>query len=211
MPRERKAAGFQRDISSTARSGRHMPHLSMVGVVRPFPYLVTMAVNKTPPLTLEPWSEDGLDLLRTLNAPEMTEYLGGPETEEQVIARHRRYLDPAANGIMFRVVLSPDGDVVGLTGFWDHEWHGEPAYETGYGILPRFQGRGLAVAATLAVADKARADGRHRFLHAFPSIHHAASNAVCRKAGFELVEESDFEYPKGHFIRSNVWRLDLRE
>lgn len=169
-----------------------------------------MVTNTPPRLRLEPWSESDLELLRRTNTLAMTEHLGGPETEEQLLARHRRYLDPAANGTMFRAALLPDGEVVGSTGFWDHEWHGEPAYETGYGILPQFQGRGLAVAATIAVADKARADGRHRYLHAFPSVLHAASNAVCRKAGFELIEESEFEYPKGHFIRSNVWRLDLQ-
>jgi hypothetical protein len=32
---------------------------------------------------------------------------------------------------------------------------------------------------------------------------------VCRKAGFELVGECDFEYPKGHPIRCNDWRYDL--
>jgi len=168
-----------------------------------------MATINAPQVSLEPWSECGLDLLRKTNTPEMTEHLGGPETEEQLVARHRRYLDPEANGDMFRVVLLPEGEVVGSTGFWDHEWHGEPAYETGYGILPEFQGRGLAVAATVAVVGNAKADGRHRFLHAFPSIHHVASNAVCRKAGFVLVEECEFEYPKGHFIRSNVWQMDL--
>ncbi|WP_042454576.1 GNAT family N-acetyltransferase [Streptacidiphilus jiangxiensis] len=168
-----------------------------------------MASIPAPRVSLEPWSEDDLDLLRRTNTPEMTQYLGGPETEEQLLARHRRYLDPEANGSMFRVVLLPVGQVVGSTGFWDHAWGGGPAYETGYGIVPEFQGRGLAVAATLAVADRARADGRHRFLHAFPSVEHAASNAVCRKAGFELVEQAEFEYPKGHLILSNVWRMDL--
>ncbi|MFE9428152.1 GNAT family N-acetyltransferase [Kitasatospora sp. NPDC006697] len=168
-----------------------------------------MASLTVPHLRLEPWSEGDLDLLRRANTPEMTEYLGGPETEGQLLDRHRRYLDPEANGTMFRVVLLPGGEVVGSTGFWDHEWGGEPAYATGYGILPEFQGRGLAVATTLAVVAEARADGRHRFLHAFPSVHHLASNAVCRKAGFAFVEECEFEYPKGHFIRSNVWRMDL--
>jgi RimJ/RimL family protein N-acetyltransferase len=163
-----------------------------------------MATIYVPRVSLEPWSEGDLDLLRKTNTPAMTEHLGGPETEEQLLARHRRYLDPNANGDMFRVVL-PEGEVVGSTG----EWQGAPAYETGYGVLPEFQGRGLAVAATVAVVGKAKTDGRHRFLHAFPSIDHVASNAVCRKAGFELVEECEFEYPKGHFIRSNVWRMDL--
>jgi hypothetical protein len=33
---------------------------------------------------------------------------------------------------------------------------------------------------------------------------------VCRKAGFELLGEADFEYPAGHPLRCNDWRLDLR-
>ncbi|MQY10861.1 hypothetical protein SRB5_09740 [Streptomyces sp. RB5] len=160
-------------------------------------------------MRLEHWSEGDLDLLRKTNTAEMTEYLGGPETEEQLVERHQRYLDPDANGTMFRVVLLSEGQVAGSTGFWRHEWGGEPAYETAHGILLEFQGLGLAVAATMAVVGKAKTDSRHRFLHAFPSVHHVASNAVCRKAEFEFVEESEFEYPRGHFIRSNVWRMDL--
>ena len=48
-----------------------------------------------------------------------------------------------------------------------------------------------------------------RFLHAFPSVANAASNAVCRKVGFVELGECDFEYPAGHPIRCNDWRLDL--
>lgn len=166
------------------------------------------SIDTAPQVSLQPWSEAGFDVLRRQNTPEMTEHLGGPESAEKLADRHRRYLNPAENGTMFLVVL-PDGQVAGSTGFWDHEWDGEPAYETGYAILPEFQGRGLAMAATLAAAEAARADGRHRWLYAFPSVEHGASNTVCRKAGFELRGDSEFEYPKGHFIRSNVWRLDL--
>jgi hypothetical protein len=32
---------------------------------------------------------------------------------------------------------------------------------------------------------------------------------VCRKAGFTLLGETEFEYPPGHLMRSNDWRLDL--
>lgn len=167
-----------------------------------------MPADNSPTVTLVPWSDAGFDVLQKSNTPEMTVHLGGPESPEKLADRHRRYLDPGTGGTMFLVVL-PDGRVAGSTGYWDHEWDGEPAYETGYAILPEFQGRGLAVAATLAVAEAARADGRHRWLYAFPSVRHTASNAVCRKAGFELVGESEFEYPKGHFIQSSVWRLDV--
>ena len=57
----------------------------------------------------------------------------------------------------------------------------------------------------------ARADGRHRYLHAYPKVAHAASNAICRKAGFTLLGEVDFEYPKGVPIRCNDWRYDLHQ
>ena len=35
-------------------------------------------------------------------------------------------------------------------------------------------------------------------------------NAICRKLGFALLEACEFEFPKGHFMTCNDWRLDLR-
>lgn len=169
-----------------------------------------MTAMQTPRVRLEPWPRNGLDLLRRCNTPEMTEHLGGPETEQQLVVRHERYLALHGKGQMFQVVLLPDGDVVGSVGYWEHVWHDEPTYETGYAIFPEFQGRGLAVAAALALVEHAKAHGTHRYVHAFPSLEHTASNAVCRKAGFELYEECEFEYPKGHWLRSNDWRMDLK-
>jgi len=158
---------------------------------------------------LVPWGEDDLWLLRRTNAPEMTEHLGGPETEEQLLRRHRRYVGTGEPGRMYRVVLTATGETVGSIGFWEREWQGQTVWETGWGVLPEFQGRGLASQAARAVADAARADGRHRYLHAFPEARHTASNAVCRKAGFALRGEVAFEYPKGNPITSHDWRLDL--
>jgi RimJ/RimL family protein N-acetyltransferase len=68
----------------------------------------------------------------------------------------------------------------------------------------------VASVATRLAAVHAAAHGRHRFAHAYPKVAHSASNAVCRKAGFELLGEVDFEYPKGNPIRCQDWRLDLR-
>lgn len=160
---------------------------------------------------LEEWSDSDLDLLRRKNAPEMKTHLGGPETEEQVLNRHQRYLKLGGSGTgrMFRVVLLPGLEVVGSIGYWERVWHGQTVYETGWGILPEYQGRGLAVAAALAAAGRAAEEHKHRWLHAYPGVEHAASNAVCRRAGFELVAEVDFEYPPGTVKRSNDWRLDL--
>ncbi|MBZ4323791.1 GNAT family N-acetyltransferase, partial [Streptomyces huiliensis] len=184
-------------------SGRGTPGPGPSPVVR---------IEPSPVVRIEPWTDGpvGLDLLRRCNAPEMTAHLGGPESEERLVDRHRRYtaLSAGGPGRMFRVVL-PDGTPVGTTGYWECAWRDEPAYEAGWGILPAYQGRGLAAAAVAAVIAEARTAPRHRFLYAFPAVANGPSNAVCRKAGFSLLGEADIEYPKGTFRRGGVWRLDL--
>jgi RimJ/RimL family protein N-acetyltransferase len=73
------------------------------------------------------------------------------------------------------------------------------------------QGRGIARAAVGLAVARATADGRHRYIHAFPSVHNAPSNALCRRLGFELLGEEEVEYPKATFMRCSDWRLDLWE
>jgi RimJ/RimL family protein N-acetyltransferase len=161
-------------------------------------------------IRLEAWTDAGLSLLRQANTPEMMAHLGGPETEEQLLDRHQRYLrlaDPQ-DGQMFAVVL-PDGQPAGIIGYWERSGQHGPGYETGWHVLPGFQGRGIATAAARAVAEFARAQHRHRYLHAFPAADHPASNAVCRKAGFTLLGETDIEYPPGSVMRCNDWQLEL--
>jgi RimJ/RimL family protein N-acetyltransferase len=160
------------------------------------------------PIRLEPWADEDLGLLQRLNTPEIWAHLGGPETEEQVLKRHARYLaiETGAGG-MFTVVL--DGVTAGSIGYWEREWQDETVYETGWNVLPEFQGKGVATAAAKAIVDRASAAGRHRWLHAYPSVDNPASNAICRKAGFTFAGEHDFEYPKGSFMRCNDWRHAL--
>lgn len=162
-------------------------------------------------IRLAPWEKEDVALLIRMNEPAMTEHLGGPESEEQLWNRHQRYLNAgvAETTYIYKVVLGPEATPVGNVNFWDREWRGEPVYEIGWGILPEYQGKGLATRAVLLAIEKARETGRRRFLHAFPSIDNAPSNAICRKAGFALIEAVDFEYPKGHFMRCNDWRFDL--
>ncbi|NGO10346.1 GNAT family N-acetyltransferase [Streptomyces sp. HC44] len=157
---------------------------------------------------LEPWAEGDFWLLQRVNSPEMTAHLGGPETEEKLVSRHQRYVG-LERGRMYRVTLADTGDTVGSIGYWERVWRDREVWETGWGVLPEFQGRGLAAKAARAVIEAARAAGEHQYLHAFPSVDHSASNAVCRKAGFELLGAVEFEYPKGHWIMSNDWRVDL--
>jgi RimJ/RimL family protein N-acetyltransferase len=161
-------------------------------------------------VSLRPWSADDLSLLEELNAPQMTEHLGGPEPPEKVTERHQRYLnlDPT-KGRMFVITLEPASTPVGSVGYWDKTWQEEEIYEVGWGVVPSFQGRGIALQATKLAMEQARADGRHRSIHAFPSVENAPSNAIARKLGMELLGEADFEYPVGHWMRCNDWRLEL--
>ena len=160
-------------------------------------------------IRIEPWSEAGLELLRRINTAEMKKHLGGPETSEQVLVRHQRYLTFVAGrtGCMFRILA--DDEPVGTVGYHQRDWNGAPVYEMGWAVLPPYQGRGIATAAVRAAVAAASAERRHRYLHAFPDVGNPPSNAICRKAGFTLIGETDFEFPPGRPMRSNDWRLDL--
>jgi len=161
---------------------------------------------------LRDWEEGDLPLLQaSLGDPAMTRHLGGPESPPQIAARHQRYVALAGTGTghMLIILVGREQEAAGSVGFWDKEWQDEQVYEMGWSVLPAYQGRGIATQATILALEEAQRDGRHRHVHAFPSVDNAASNATCRKAGFILMREYDFEYPKGHLMRCNDWRFDL--
>jgi RimJ/RimL family protein N-acetyltransferase len=159
---------------------------------------------------LRPWAPDDLQLLeRLLGDPEMTRYIGGPEAPEKLVARHHRYLDFTTPGGTFAVVIGQHAARVGWVGYWPSEWDGEHGWEIGWSVLPEFQGRGIATAATMLALERARTEGLYRHADAYPSVENAASNKVCQNLGFELLGEVDVEYPPGHTMHSNHWRLDL--
>jgi RimJ/RimL family protein N-acetyltransferase len=159
---------------------------------------------------LERWDERAPDLQRRANTAEMQAFLAGVEPEEALTSRHRRILDGMRDGNteMFLIVLDEAGPV-GSVGYWEKEWRGETVYELGWKVLPEFQGHGLAGRALARTLAHAAGRGRIRWGHAFPRIDNAASNSLCRRAGFELLGEVDFEFPKGNPLRCNDWRFDL--
>lgn len=169
-------------------------------------------MSEQPGVRIEPWSEHDLPLLQALlGDPEMTVHLGGPESSDQIVERQARYerLPGTGKGRIFKIVDAATGEPAGSVGYWEKDWKDELVYETGWSVLPAFQGRGFASMATAQVIGMARSEQKHRFLHAFPSIDNLASNAICRKLGFTLLGECQFEYPAGSFMQCNDWRLDL--
>lgn len=142
-----------------------------------------MAATIPPEVDIRSYAAVDLGLLeRLLGDPAMTVHIGGAESPEAIVARHERHVGSA--GLRegpFAIVAGPDGAPAGWVGCWESSWRGEDVGECGWHVLTRFQGRGVAAAAT----------------------------ALCRRFGFECPGEVEVEYPKGSTMRSNDWRLDL--
>jgi RimJ/RimL family protein N-acetyltransferase len=157
---------------------------------------------------VEPWGTGDLPLLQACLAdPAMMEHLGGPEPAEKIAERQARYEQPGSR--QYKAVDEATGKGAGWVGYWERDWQGEPVFEIGWAVIPPFQGHGIAGEATRQVIAIARDERTRRFLHAYPGVENAPSNAVCRKLGFTLQGPHEFEYPKGSLMVCNDWRLDL--
>jgi RimJ/RimL family protein N-acetyltransferase len=128
-----------------------------------------------------------------------------PRGAEKLAERQARYQVPGSR--QYKVVV--DGEGAGWVGYWEREWLGAQVYETGWSVIPRFQGRGVATQAMHQLIDVASAERTLRYMHAYPAVDNGPSNAICRKLGFELLGDYEFEYPKGNVMRCNDWRFDL--
>ena len=168
--------------------------------------------NSVDEVVLHPWADEDLALIQQLMSdPDVMAHLGGPETLEQIELRHKRYVHLQDDGIdrMFKIASGANAEPAGKIGYWKKIWQDQLVYEMGWMILPAYQGRGIATKAGKLVIERARAERRFPFIHAFPSVTNPASNAICRKLGFLLIEECQFEYPPGHQMLVNNWRLGL--
>jgi RimJ/RimL family protein N-acetyltransferase len=158
-------------------------------------------------------SLDDLSLYESLLCdPQMMAHLGGPFPKERMPQKLRKDVEfvEADTAWIFKIIPDEDANrAAGSVCIWEHSWKDESINEIGWMVLPEFQGRGVATKAVRAILDMARTEKRWAVVHAFPSITNAASNAICRKAGFSLLEEIDLEYA-GHMLRCNHWRIDVR-
>jgi|SRR5438067_372341 len=166
-------------------------------------------------VAVRPYSEGDLPLLeRTLGDPRMMKHLGGPEGVEKLRERHKKFVamsEDSSTGGMFTITVGPEKASAGTVGYWEKDWDGQKVWETGWFVLPEFQGEGVATAATALVVERVTKLRSHKYLLAFPSVDNHPSNAICRKLSFALLGESEYEYPRGSgsLMRCNNWRLDL--
>ncbi|WP_102191927.1 GNAT family N-acetyltransferase [Microbacterium aurantiacum] len=160
-------------------------------------------------LSLRRWSVDDLDLLHRANTLDMTAHLNGPETDDQVIARHERYLRLQDGGEAWMFVVVDGDRPLGSIGCWETDWRGEAVLETGWFVLPEAQGQGVASSALALLVDVMREhNSERRLLTAFPSATNGPSNGVCRKAGFTHVGTMT-EVFRDAELTVNEWVLDL--
>ncbi|MET0932168.1 MAG: GNAT family N-acetyltransferase [Mycetocola sp.] len=158
-----------------------------------------------------PWSDADQPVLERSNTPEMTRYLGGPESPEKIVERQAKFLRLWESGEARMFTIHVDGipDAVGSVGYWTTTWHDAHVYESGWSIATAYQGRGFASMGLAACLEHAADHGNRDTLVAFPRIDNDASNALCRSLGFDLSGVEDFEYPPGNPIQVHAWQFDL--
>jgi RimJ/RimL family protein N-acetyltransferase len=155
---------------------------------------------------LLPYTDADFGLTEALETDaEVMRELGGPIPRSELGSIHRRRLhDPW----WFKIAAAGSaGTGVGTIGIWETEHHGATIHETGWMVLPAYQGRGIASAALGRLIELARVEPRFPSLHAFPPVTNEPSNALCRKFGFTLVGEGSFVYAK-RTLRCNHWTLE---
>ena len=162
-------------------------------------------------MELVAYGEDDLWLTEALELdPDVMSELGGPRPKDELPGVHEMRIAAKIDGAdwWFKIVPGPGDEAVGTIGLWPSEVGGETVYETGWMILPAHQGRGIASAALGLLLDRARADARFDAIHAFPGVTNGASNALCRKFGFELRGELEVKF-RDQDLRVNHWALTL--
>jgi RimJ/RimL family protein N-acetyltransferase len=158
------------------------------------------------PITAE---DEGL-AVRLECDPEMMLHIGGPRPAADVRRAHKRRLALMEKGEahMYKIVAEDSGAVLGTIGIWKIEWKGPDTYEMGWFVLPEHQGKGVATEAARLIIALARSNPEVRYIHAYPAITNAASNAIARKIGMENRGEFDNEGFAG-VLRCNDWRIAL--
>ncbi|MEO8458013.1 MAG: GNAT family N-acetyltransferase [Chloroflexota bacterium] len=161
-------------------------------------------------MRLIPYTDEHLALSLALEEdPVAMKHIGGPRPREEILKVHPTRVKTSAELGLYLVVAPDDSDEpMGSMGIWETEHNGEKTYEMGWMLLPAFHGRGIATEAGRMLLAKARRNPAIKEVWAFPGQDNAASNAICRKLGFDLVGKSDVSF-SGRQLHCNDWRLDM--
>ncbi len=146
---------------------------------------------------------------RLLCDPATMADLGGPLDPDGIPAKVGRDVRDALLDRAWILAIVPDGasraEAAGSVVLWRQTDGGTTHSELGWMVLPEYQRRGLATSAVRALVERADADGRWGDLHAYPGVANTASNALCRRLGFELVGTTVVQYADRD-LTVNHWR-----
>ncbi len=161
-------------------------------------------------VTLRRWGADDLAVLKRVNTPEMTRFLGGgDETDEVLAERHAEYLDLWESGEVRMFRIEVDGEASGYAGWWEEVHDGMPVYEVGCVVEPQWHGHGVASAALSELVRLAATTGDRHLIVGYAHVDNEASNALCRRVGFSLVGTGSYPLDDGEDPLSvNVWMID---
>ena len=151
--------------------------------------------------------EDDVDVyVRMRCDPVMMAELGGPLPAEGMTDKVRRDVATVAAGEGLVCMVEVDGQVAGSVVLWTND-QDPPVSETGWMVLPEWQGQGIGKEAMRQLLARARAEGRWGTIYASPGVTNAASNAMCRSLGFTLQGQEEVDFA-GRILAVNIWRLD---
>ena len=152
------------------------------------------------------WREEDLDLAWGLfGDQEITAFVGGPFSREQVAARVRsEMVSQARIGAQYwPLFLLSNGEFVGCCGLKSRP---EPdCYEMGFYIMRGAHGKGYAKEASLRVIAHAFNEMRAKALYAGHNPHNQASHTLLGKLGFAQIGE-EFYPPTG--LMHPLYKLD---
>ena len=151
--------------------------------------------------------EDDVDAyVRMRCDPVMMAELGGPLPREGIEDKVRRDVATVVSGEGLIFMVEADGQVAGSVVLWTND-QDPPVSETGWMVLPEWQGQGIGKEAMRQLLASAQADGRWGAIYAHPGVTNAASNAMCRSLGFTLQGQEEVDFA-GRILAVNIWRLE---
>lgn len=146
--------------------------------------------------------------------PVMMAELGGPLPREGIEDKLARDAKEASQDAVWIKMIVPDETAPEVTAgsvvIWSHDHEGGRISETGWMVLPGYQGRGIAKWAVRTLLEMARDQDRWGPVHAFPGVTNGPSNGICRSLGFTLIGEQDLPYAGDRILRVNHWVIDPR-
>jgi len=159
---------------------------------------------------LRPYNDEHPGLTEALELdPEVMKELGGPADPADLDRVHRMRVETVARGEWYFVIVpEPSDPPAGAIGIWESTVSGLALHEVGWMVLPEFQGRGIATEALALLIDRARSDPGYDRIHAFPGATNTPSNALCRRAGFDMTEGMEVKF-RDRPLRVNHWELDV--